>query len=419
MVNVSAPGPERLTDLLSGPNSDLENLDVDDVLVDALDRIRFTLKADTAAVLLRDGDSPYLVARVARGLEEEVRQGVRVPIGIGFAGTIAARREPVMLDRVDHTTVANPILWEKGIKTMLGVPLTGDERLIGVLHIGRLRNHQFTSADAELLQRAGERVSAAILARSEAIEIIAGRHLERSLQPTRLPSVAGLEFAARYVPAERSTVGGDWYDAFTVPGGDLWIVTGDVAGHGLNAAIVMGRVKSALRAYALLGVSPEEVLELTDRKVAHFEIGSMVTVVCAHAHPPYEKIRVALAGHPPPVLATPDGSRRLVRSAVGPPLGVQPDTRREATDLVWPAGGVLLFYTDGLIERRGLDIEDRLDQLVASVPPTDPESVCTSVMHEMVGSAAAGDDIAFLAVRRSPNHSGPAGTGEALGPAEL
>jgi putative methionine-R-sulfoxide reductase with GAF domain len=399
--SVSAADAERLANLLAVSDADLAHLDVDELLVELLDRIRSILNADTAAVLLRDSDSPYLVARAARGLEEEVHQGVRVPIGVGFAGAVAARREPVLLNRVDHTTVANPILWEKGVEVMLGVPLTSRQRVIGVLHVGRLSNHPFTGADAELLQVAGERVSAAILARSQAIEVIAGRHLERSLQPTKLPAVPGLEFAARYVPAERSAVGGDWYDAFVLPGGDLWIVTGDVAGHGLNAAVVMGRVKSALRAYALLGVSPEEVLELTDRKVTQFEIGAMVTVVCAHAHPPYEKIRVALAGHPPPVLAAPDGSAGLVRPVVGPPLGVQPDTRRVATDLVWPAGAVLLFYTDGLIERRGADLGDRLDELVAAVPPAEPEKVCTSVMHHMIGAGAAIDDIAFLAVRRS------------------
>jgi serine phosphatase RsbU (regulator of sigma subunit) len=402
---MSATDAERLANLLAVSDADLVHLDVDELLVELLDRIQSILQADTAAVLLRDGDSPYLTARAARGLEEEVHQGVRIPIGVGFAGAIAARREPVLLNRVDYTTVANPILWEKGIRVMLGVPLMSRDQVIGVLHVGRLSDNPFTNADAELLQVAGARVSAATLARSRAIDVIAGRHLERSLQPTKLPAVAGLEFAARYVPAERSTIGGDWYDAFVLPGGDLWIVTGDVAGHGLNAAVVMGRVKSALRAYALLGVSPEEVLELTDRKVTHFEIGTMVTVVCAHAQPPYEKIRVALAGHPPPVLAAPDRPARLIRPAVGPPLGVEPQTRRAASDHVWPAGAVLLFYTDGLIERRGTDLDDRLEQLVGAVAPTEPENVCTSVMHRMIGADAASDDIAFLAVRRTVDRS--------------
>jgi sigma-B regulation protein RsbU (phosphoserine phosphatase) len=398
---MSGTDPERVANLLAVTDSDLAHLDVDAMLVELLDRIRASVDADTAAVLLRDGDSPYLVARAARGLEEEVHQGVRVPIGVGFAGAIAERREPVSLIRVDQTTVANPILWEKGIKVMLGVPLISRDQVIGVLHVGRLSDNPFTGAEVELLQVAGQRVSAATSARHEAIDVVAGRLLERSLQPTRLPELAGLEFAARYVPAELSAVGGDWYDAFALPDGQLWIVIGDVAGHGLNAAVIMGRVKSALRAYALLGVSPEEVLELTDRKVIQFEIGTMVTVVCASSQPPYDTIRVCLAGHPPPVFAAPDRPTTLVHPVVGPPLGVQPGVRRAAIDLAWPAGAVLLFYTDGLIERRGVDLDERLDQLVCAVSPAEPEKVCIAVMHEMIGNRAGTDDIAFLAVRRT------------------
>lgn len=377
------------------------HLDVDEVLVEVLDRVRSMLRADTAAVLLRDGDAPYLTARAARGLEDEVRQGVRIPMGAGFAGTVAARQEPVLLNRVDPTTVANPILWEKGLKVMLGVPLVDRARVIGVLHVGRLSEQPFTDSDTELLRMVGDQISATILARSAAIDALTGRQLERSLQPTTLPTIPGLEFAARYVPAEGRAVGGDWYDAFVLPGGVVWIVAGDVAGHGLNAAVVMGRVKSALRAYALLGVSPEEVLELTDRKVTQFEIGTMITALCAYAQPPYEKVRIAVAGHPPPVLTAPDQPGRLIDTPVGPPLGVAATAHRNATDVVWPAGAVLLFYTDGLIERRDADLGQRLDELAAAVQARTPEQVCIAVMHDMIGSDPVADDVAVLAVRRS------------------
>src|SRR6185369_5834153 len=90
--------------------------------------------------------------------------------------------------------------------------------------------------------------------------------LERSLLPAMLPRVPGIELAARYVAAEDRSVGGDWYDVFRTPSDELWLVVGDVAGHGLRAAVVMGRVRSALRAYTLLGIAPERVLELVDRK---------------------------------------------------------------------------------------------------------------------------------------------------------
>src|SRR6478672_9387279 len=145
-------------------------MDIDELLSEVLERLRGILDADTAAVLLHEVGTNDLVARAARGLEEEVRQGVRVPIGVGFAGRIAALRQPVRLDHVDETTVSNPILWEKGIQRMLGVPLMGGEAFLGVLHVGRLAEHDFTDADEELLQIAAERIAAAVQSRRYAVE---------------------------------------------------------------------------------------------------------------------------------------------------------------------------------------------------------------------------------------------------------
>lgn len=110
--------------------------------------------------------------------------------------------------------------------------------------------------------------------------------MERSLLPSKLPNCPGLEFAARYVAGEDRAVVGDWYDAFTVPSGRLWVVIGDVAGHGLVAAAVMGRVRSALRSYALEDHRPQDVLRLVDKKIRHFEVGTMVTVACGSRGPP-------------------------------------------------------------------------------------------------------------------------------------
>jgi serine phosphatase RsbU (regulator of sigma subunit) len=391
---------DKLENLSAVTDAALARLDVDDLLLELLERVQVILDADTASILLRDGGSNDLVARAACGLEEEVRQGVRVPIGTGFAGAIAARRQPVMLDRVDATTVSNPILWEVGIQTMLGVPLLVADDVIGVLHVGRLSARAFTAQDAALLQVAAERVAGAVQSRLLAVETAAARLLERGLQPTRLPTLPGLKFAARYAASESRAVGGDWYDAFTLPSGQLWIVTGDVAGHGLNAAVVMGRVKSALRAYALLAQGAAEAVELTDRKVQHFEIGTMVTLVCATSAPPYEDFQICSAGHPPPVLAVAGQEPRLLELATGPPLGVMPGVNRIATPVELPPGGVLLVYTDGLVERRDESITDGLERLRAAVPAGDPETVCRTVMHDLVGGRSTTDDIALLAVQR-------------------
>jgi sigma-B regulation protein RsbU (phosphoserine phosphatase) len=381
-------------------DSALIRLDVDDLLDELLNRVREIFAADTAAVLLLDEASQELVARAARGIEEEVREGVRVPIGTGFAGRIAATNGAVRLDRVDATTVANPILWEKGIQVMLGVPLMSGDKVLGVLHVGRLEARPFTQEDTELLEVVAERVAGAIQHRQVAIEQAAARWLERSLLPSSLPRCAGLELAARYAPADNRIAGGDWYDVFTLPSGDLWIVLGDVAGHGLAAAVVMGRIRSALRAYAMLGVAAEEVLELLDRKVRHFEIGMFATVVCAVSRPPHESFRIAVAGHPPPILAEPDFDSHLVEVHVTPPIGVGDDIERTSITLPLVMGGVLAFYTDGLIERRGETLDVGLERLRRAVRPQSADTVVRGVMHSLVADSVPTDDIALVVARR-------------------
>ena len=392
---------DQLRNLLALTDTALTRLDVEHLLSELLDRIRSVLDADTAAVLLRDGDSDELVARAAWGLEDEVLRGVRVPIGTGFAGSIAKRKSPVVLNRVDSTTVANPGLWEKDIQKMLGVPLLSGDELIGVLQVGRRDDRPFTGNDAELLQVAAERVAGATQARQFAIESAAARLLEHSLQPSRLPRVSGVQLAARYVPAESRLVGGDWYDAFTVPSGQLWLIVGDVAGHGLNAAVVMGRVKSAIRAYALECESPQEVLQRTDRKVLHFEIGTMVTVVCMVSTPPYNRFTICSAGHPPPVLAVPGQDAEFVDILPAPPLGAIPDVARTATSVDVSDGATLLLYTDGLIEDPNQPIDDGLRKLRSAVRTDDPAIVCQGVMRHLIGNRPPTDDIAVLAIRRA------------------
>ena len=395
------PRFDRLSNLLAITDTSASEMDLEDLLTELLERVRSIIEADTAALLLCEEGSTDLVARAACGLEDEVRQGVTVPIGTGFAGTIAARREPVFLDRVDASTVTNPILWEKGVRVMLGVPLLSNNTLVGVLHVGRLDDRSFTADDAELLQIAADRITAAAQARRLSVESAAARLLERGLQPTRLPTVSGLRLAGRYVPAENRTIGGDWYDAFTLPSGHLWLVAGDVAGHGLNAAVVMGRVKSALRSYALISTEPARVLEMTDRKVQHFEIGTMVTVICAVSSPPYEQFQICSAGHLPPVLAAPHAKSQLLSLPTGPPLGALPDVERRAATIDLPPGGLLLLYTDGLVERRGEPIDDGLERLRAAVPAGSPDTACRVIMQHLVGATSTTDDIALLALQRT------------------
>jgi GAF domain-containing protein len=170
---------ERLENLQTVTDAALAHLDLDDLLGELLLRVRTILGADTAAILLLDEETNELVARAARGLEEEVEAGVRVPVGKGFAGRVAADRRPVVLDDVDHADVLNPILREKGIKSMLGVPLLIEGEPIGVLHIGTLTPRIFDRDDIDILQLVADRTALAIEhARAFGAERRARRHLE-------------------------------------------------------------------------------------------------------------------------------------------------------------------------------------------------------------------------------------------------
>src|SRR5262245_19507350 len=146
----------RLTDPL------LAELTLEPLLNELLERTREILSVDTVAVLLIDETETELVARAARGIEEEVKQGVRIPIGQGFAGRIAAERTPIFIADVAHADILNPILREVGIRSLLGVPLIVEGKAIGVLHVGTLTPRAFSEDDVALLQLAGARAAPAI-----------------------------------------------------------------------------------------------------------------------------------------------------------------------------------------------------------------------------------------------------------------
>jgi phosphoserine phosphatase RsbU/P len=391
----------RLRDLQSITGAALSRLDDHALLLMLLQRVKDALQADTAVLLLMDSPSGQLAAVAAAGLEEEVYQGVRIPVGRGFAGRVAAGSRPVILDHVDSTTVLNPILMEKGIRSMLGVPLIADGTVIGVLHVGSLTPRSFTGDDAGLLQLAADRAALTVQSLRSADDRIAAEALQRSLLPSALPPVPGVQLAARYVPGS-GVVGGDWYDVFVLPSGELGVVIGDVAGSGLPAAIIMGRMRSALRAYAMETIDPAEVLDRLDRKMQHFEPGALATVLYAVFDPALDRVHLCSAGHLPPVTAGPEDAGSLVDVAGGLMIGVDPRARRRVTTVKMAHWAVLCLYTDGLVERRQFSLDEGLDRLCRAVAAEPPERVCASVMGAMIGSAPAHDDVALLTLRRLP-----------------
>jgi sigma-B regulation protein RsbU (phosphoserine phosphatase) len=390
---------DKLQGIRSVTDAALSYLGADDLLITLLSRVREILNADTAAVLLLDNSGRQLIATAASGLEEEVSQGVRIPVGQGFAGRIAAERRPVILDHVDHGNVLNPLLLEKGIRSLAGVPLLVHGAVLGVLHVGTVHNRVFTADDAALLQLAADRAALAVQSLQSREDHAAAIALQRSLVPSALPALRGAEIATRYVPGS-GHVGGDWYDAFVLPSGELGMVVGDVAGSGLGAAVIMGRIRSALRAYVLEFPDPADVLGKLDRKMQYFEEGDvMATVLYAVLDPDSGQLRISSAGHIPPVIAAPGQRGAMAQIAVDPPIGVADAPVRQVTTLALAPGAVLCLFTDGLVERRDEPIDDGITLLCETVTPGPPEGVCVSVMKALVGSQYPGDDIALLVLR--------------------
>jgi phosphoserine phosphatase RsbU/P len=384
------------------PVADLEAayVQASDLFQVLLERVERLLGVDTAAILLLDRDGSQLVARAAQGLEDEVRQGVRVPVGMGFAGQIAATRAPVILDEVSPRTVVNPILWNTGVRSMLGVPLLVDGRLLGVMHVGTLHHRRFTEDDVGILEREAARVARLVREHQALDDRLTARTLQESLLPGRLPELDGLELAARFVAAEDVGVGGDWFDVFELPDGRVGIVMGDVAGVGLRAAIVMTRLRSALRAYAIESTTPSQALARLTRKFAHFEPNEMATVLYITIAPDRESFTCSSTGHLPPILAAPGAESTLLECSPGPPIGSH--LSAHPVDVVHQLlpGTLVGCYTDGLIERRNESIDVGLERLRTAFHNGDPDIVCSSVMAQLIGSSNVQDDTALLVFRR-------------------
>ncbi len=224
--------------------------------------------------------------------------------------------------------------------------------------------------------------------------------LQRSLLQSRLPDVPGVEMAVRYEPAGAQTeVGGDFYE-LTMLDGKLLVAIGDVAGHSLHAATVMAELRHAVRAYAVEGHPPGAVLDLVNRFMRTVLPTDSATLCLFTLEPDTGKVRMASAGHLPPVLHTDEGVRFL--DPRGPLLGINA-ARPEDLEFVLPRGGTLVLYTDGLVERRDADIDVGLAALAACAAEVEPslDAFCSRLLARLAGPEQPADDIAVVALRRA------------------
>ncbi|MFD7611610.1 PP2C family protein-serine/threonine phosphatase [Streptomyces sp. NPDC059828] len=228
-------------------------------------------------------------------------------------------------------------------------------------------------------------------------------------QLTDLPTTNGLRLAARYLPATRGlNIGGDWYDAFPQPDGSLMTVVGDVTGHGLRAAVIMGQLRTALRAYAVENDSPARILTRLHRMLCHQQPNLYATAVIARFRPGDPHVVWAAAGHPPAMVRAPDGTVRLLDSRPGVMLGVPFPYEYEDHTTELPPGSTLVLYTDGLVERRAHGIDPGIELLGRTLAALDETAVkdldgcAESLLKPLVHDSERDDDVCLLLCHTVP-----------------
>jgi PAS domain S-box-containing protein len=320
----------------------------------------------------------------------------------GFVATPYAIDVPSLPGRTTSPQLA--LLHRLGLGSAMVVPLRARDRVLGVLcliAVGGFSADAVVTA-AHLGRRAGLALDNVRLFLAERTSALT---LQHSLLP-EIPAIPGLDIAAAYAPsARRAEVGGDWFDVLPLPDGAIGLAVGDVVGHDLRAAAAMGQLRSLLRSYAWEGSSPGEVLSRADELVRGLDIADIAT--CAYlrwestgdgAHVTY-----ARAGHPPPLLRLPDGQVRQLDGGLSTPIGIEGCGGTEGTVEV-PAGGVLVLYTDGLVERRDRGLRDGIADLTAALAAMPADADATTVKDRLVAAFVGThqeDDVCVLVVRRA------------------
>ncbi|MFF8899976.1 SpoIIE family protein phosphatase [Streptomyces lydicus] len=288
-------------------------------------------------------------------------------------------------------------------------PLRGRRRVIGAaVFLRRPDRPAFEPDDllvaAQLATHTALGVDKAVLYGREAYIADA---LQRTMLPDSLPQPTGVRLASRYLPAaETARVGGDWYDAIPLPGSRVALVVGDVMGHSMTSAAIMGQLRTTAQTLAGLDLPPQEVLHHLDEQAQRLGSDRMATCMYAVYDPVAHRITIANAGHPPPVMLHRGGRAEVLRVPSGAPIGVG-GVDFEAVELDAPAGATLVLYTDGLVESRIRDVwtgieqlRERLAETARLTGPNPPplEPLCDEVL-DMLGPGDRDDDIALLAAR--------------------
>ena len=336
--------------------------------------------------------------------ELEAWRGFDLDSDVPFARAIASGKPVWALsgEEVSAFVDAN----EPRAQGWITVPFVTPGGVKGALHLSLRQPRIVTDDEREWLESMVSQCGQALERASqyEAEQTIA-ETLQRSVLPSSLPRVEGVQLAARYLPGSAHLdVGGDWFDALQLPDGKLGLVVGDVVGKGVQAAASMAQLRNAIRAFSVDRMKPSSVLVRLNRLADEVLDTSFATLAYLSLEPETSTCRLSSAGHPPPAIAYPDGRVELAEGARGLPLGTGLRASYRQETLVLPAGTVVVLYTDGLIERRGQSIDEGLTALreAVSAAPKDPERMLEHILEHVIGGREREDDIALLAARVLP-----------------
>jgi PAS domain S-box-containing protein len=334
----------------------------------------------------------------------------RQPAGVFLRGDVLLARSQDEIRRLGYPdNVMQPLL-ERGVHTLITVPVTARGVSLGSVTFSRSQTREpYDEADVRLVRDLTARAAVHIdNARLYSRERSAAVTLQRSLLPRDVPQVAGLEIAYRYQPASRTTeIGGDWFDVIALDGGQAALVVGDVTGHSIRAAAIMGQLATTTAALARLGCPPDQIMrQLSSVVAAH---GEEAGATCLHVlyDPQTGHCQLTSAGHPPPALRHPDGSTELIDLPPGLLLGAG-QASYPAKEIRLPPGSIMAMYTDGLIERPGEDIGvgmSRLSRALTDGPAHSLDELCDSMLASLVPHPQ--DDVALLLARTTPAQPTP------------
>jgi len=305
----------------------------------------------------------------------------------------------------DLTADLVDVLGRLQAESVLSIPLLVDKRPVGVLSLTRDTDRPgFTAVDIEVVEEFARRLADGLAAAyAFAREHTIAETLQRSVLPDTLPSIGGLDLAVCYLPAtDGADVGGDWYDAFLVDGDRVGLVIGDVTGHNIGSASIMGQVRSMLRAYAIDHADPAKVMERTNTALGRLLPEALATAVYAVLDPATGELIYANAGHLPSLIVTGSGEVHYLDDTTGTMLGAAPDTSFTSGRRRLCTGDVLLNYTDGLIENGHRDLIDGLDALTAVMrqpAARTAQQACAQAQDGLLGTDSRDDDVCLLAVR--------------------